>query len=193
MKKLILLPIILINFAFTDEIHMTVKTLFTSYDEILEDIEIESITGSRVYYKNRDSMSKTLGCSVVNEMIIEYNGQRKIYEFDCTKNNNRRMIINELFGDEMLKNEDGTMKSLEQIDPIIYQPTVLTKVYAINKGRGRLGGALIAVGGYLLYLNLDKEMNDDETIEDFMDRVNGTAKLGYGFIIVGGVLVAVGI
>ena len=193
MKKLILLPIILINFAFTDEIHMTVKTLFTSYDEILEDIEIESITGSRVYYKNRDSMSKTLGCSVVNEMIIEYNGQRKIYEFDCTKNNNRRMIINELFGDEMLKNEDGTMKSLEQIDPIIYQPTVLTKVYAINKGRGRLGGALIAVGGYLLYLNLDKEMNDDETIEDFMDRVNGTAKLGYGFIIVGGVLVAMGI
>jgi hypothetical protein len=36
-------------------------------------------------------------------------------------------------------------------------------------------------------------MNDDETIEEFFDRVNGRAKIGYGLIIIGGLLVAVGI
>ena len=63
----------------------------------------------------------------------------------------------------------------------------------IDSKKGYLGGLLIAVGGGFLFSNLDKEMNDDETIEDFADRVNGTAKIGYGLIIIGGLLVAMGI
>ena len=59
--------------------------------------------------------------------------------------------------------------------------------------RGRIGGLFIAAGGGLLYSNLDKEMNDGETYEEFTDRVNGTAKIGYGLIIIGGLLIAVGI
>jgi len=36
-------------------------------------------------------------------------------------------------------------------------------------------------------------MNDGETYEEFADRGKDTAKIGYGLIIIGGLLVAVGI
>jgi len=177
------------TFAYSDEIHMTVKSLFTSYDKILDDIEIESITESTIYFHNRDGMKKRISCSVVNEIIIDHNGQHTIYEFDCTKNNNRLMIINELFGDEISSNKDGFIQSSEQTESMIYQP----KVKNIKRGRGRLGGALIAVGGIFLFSNIDKEPNNDETLEEFYDRFNSTQKIGYGLIIIGGFLVAVGI
>ena len=59
-----------------------------------------------------------------------------------------------------------------------------------------VGGTLIAIGGGFLFSNIDKKCNDCETsedLEDFFEGVNSTAKIGYGFIILGGVLVALGI
>ena len=59
------------------------------------------------------------------------------------------------------------------------------------------GGVLIGVGGILLYYNIDRgECDDCETsddIEHFTDIGIFIQKMGYGFIIVGGILVALGI
>jgi hypothetical protein len=74
-----------------------------------------------------------------------------------------------------------------------YKPKVLTEIDFHKERMGRIGGLFIAAGGGVLYSNLNKELNDGETLEKFADRVNGTAKLGYGLIIIGGILVAVGI
>ena len=58
-----------------------------------------------------------------------------------------------------------------------------------------IGGLLIAIGGGLLYSNLDKECNncdDLDKIEAFSDGVSNTAKIGYGCMILGGLMIAVG-
>ena len=59
-----------------------------------------------------------------------------------------------------------------------------------------IGGTLIAVGGLFLFNNLDKNCDDCETakqVDDFLDEVKSTQKIGYIFIILGGIFVALGI
>ena len=59
----------------------------------------------------------------------------------------------------------------------------------------QIGGLLVAIGGGLLFSNLDKECNDCDTledVEDFTDELKSTAKMGYGCIIVGGLLITAG-
>jgi hypothetical protein len=59
-----------------------------------------------------------------------------------------------------------------------------------------IGGTLIAIGGLLLYNNLDNECDYCETakqVDDFLDEVESTQKIGYIFIILGGIFVALGI
>ena len=56
-----------------------------------------------------------------------------------------------------------------------------------------LGGGLIAIGGVLLYSNIDKEISDYNSLEEYSDSIKSTSKFGYGLIIVGGVLVFMGI
>ena len=59
-----------------------------------------------------------------------------------------------------------------------------------------IGGTLIAVGGLFLFNNLDKNCDDCETakqVDDFLDEFESTQKIGYIFIILGGIFVALGI
>ena len=59
-----------------------------------------------------------------------------------------------------------------------------------------VGGTLIAVGGLFLFNNLDKNCDDCETakqVDDFLDEVKSTQKIGYIFIALGGIFVALGI
>ena len=75
-------------------------------------------------------------------------------------------------------------------------PKTLTELDVKKIKRGYVGGVLIAVGGVLLYYNIDRECDDCETLDDFehfTDIGDFIQKMGYGFIIVGGILVALGI
>ena len=59
--------------------------------------------------------------------------------------------------------------------------------------KGYVGGFLIAVGGVFLLNNIEKDLEDYDSFEDFEDSIKASARIGYGFIIVGGILVAFGI
>ena len=54
---------------------------------------------------------------------------------------------------------------------------------------------MIGIGAVILYLNVDSECDDcnAEEAEDFVDNFKSTAKMGYGFIMIGGFLTAFGI
>jgi len=100
-----------------------------------------------------------------SDVIVIFDNERKPIEYDCSTNT-------------------FIPKALTEVDikKIQKYPVV--------------GGTLIAIGGGFLFSNIDKKCNDCETsedLEDFIEGVNSTAKIGYGFIILGGVLVAFGI
>ena len=100
-----------------------------------------------------------------SDVIVIFDNERKPIEYDCSTNT-------------------FIPKALTEVDikKIQKYPVV--------------GGTLIAIGGGFLFSNIDKKCNDCETsedLEDFIEGVNSTAKIGYGFIILGGILVAVGI
>jgi len=85
---------------------------------------------------------------------------------------------------EIVKLSDGTIiydrKTYKNSDEKVFK-------------EGYIGGALIAAGGVLLYTNIDKEISDYDSIEEWSDSYKLTSKLGYGLIIAGGFLVFVGI
>ena len=100
-----------------------------------------------------------------SDVIVIFDNERKPIEYDCSTNT-------------------FIPKALTEVDikKIQKYPVV--------------GGTLIAIGGGFLFSNIDKKCNDCETsedLEDFIEGVNSTAKIGYGFIILGGILVAFGI
>ena len=100
-----------------------------------------------------------------SDIIIIFDNERKPIEYDCSTNT-------------------FIPKALTEVDikKIQKYPVV--------------GGTWIAIGGGLLFSSIDKKCNDCETsedLEDFIEGVNSTAKIGYGFIILGGILVAFGI
>ena len=74
-----------------------------------------------------------------------------------------------------------------------FTPKTLTELDVKEIKKFYFGGILIAVGGLILLSNLDKDFEDYDSIEDFEDSRKTTARMGYGFIIVGGILVAIGI
>ena len=112
----------------------------------------------------RDSKGK-LNEYNCSDIIVIFDNERKPIEYDCSTNT-------------------FIPKALTEVDikKIQKYPVV--------------GGTWIAIGGGLLFSSIDKKCNDCETsedLEDFIEGVNSTAKIGYGFIILGGILVAFGI
>ena len=85
---------------------------------------------------------------------------------------------------EIVKLSDGT---------IIYDRKTYNNSDEKAFKEGYIGGALIAAGGVLLYTNIDKEISDYDSLEEYSDSIKSTSKFGYGLIIVGGVLVFMGI
>ena len=61
---------------------------------------------------------------------------------------------------------------------------------------GYAGGVLIAIGAGMLYSNIGKKCDDCDTLDKvhkFGKSLESTQKVGYGFIFLGGILVALGI
>ena len=99
------------------------------------------------------------------DVILIFDNERRPIEYDCSTNTFVPKTLNELDVKKLAKK------------PII-------------------GGTLIAVGGLFLFNNLDKNCDDCETakqVDDFLDEVKSTQKIGYIFIILGGIFVALGI
>ena len=58
-----------------------------------------------------------------------------------------------------------------------------------------LGGVLIMMGGAFLFSNVGSSCHSCETfddLKDFEDKLESKQKFGYGFIMLGGILVAIG-
>ena len=70
-----------------------------------------------------------------------------------------------------------------------YTPKTLTELDAKKNPIQFLGGGCILMGGYLLYDNVDAEIQTEADIDDWKAQ----QKLGYGLIALGGILVALGI
>ena len=74
-----------------------------------------------------------------------------------------------------------------------FTPKILTELDVKEIKKGYVGGFLIAVGGVFLLNNIEKDLEDYDSFEDFEDSRKASARMGYGFIIIGGILVGFGI
>ena len=74
-----------------------------------------------------------------------------------------------------------------------FTPKILTELDVKEIKKGYVGGFLIAVGGVFLLNNIEKDLEDYDSFEDFEDSIKASARMGYGFIIIGGILVGFGI
>ena len=158
--------IILFVFSFADVVAFEYKIFFIPYETTKEDVIFMGITEDL----NNPKGAFNYNMDRYGEII-----PRTIF-IDCDK----IISIKDDFMNDI--NFDCTSPSILKEDGNIKE-----------RKKGYIGGLFIAIGGGFLFSNLDKEMNDGETYEDFADRVNGTSKFGYGFIIIGGFLVAMGI
>ena len=100
-----------------------------------------------------------------SDVIVIFDNERKPIEYDCSKNT-------------------FVPKTLNELD-------INAQTYPI------VGGTLIAIGGAVLFSNIDKECDDciigESEYREFIKDSESTQKIGYGFIILGGILVAFGI
>ena len=65
MKKLLILLILFINFAFTDEVHYTIKSFGSKTQRVIKNIEILEIRNGRLIYTD-NYKEKNISCSSIN-------------------------------------------------------------------------------------------------------------------------------
>ena len=86
----------------------------------------------------------------------------------------------------ILKEEETKIESSKDVESIIQ-----------NTQKPLVGGIFIAIGGGLLFSNIDKECLDciygESRYEEYVKDLESTQKIGYGFIILGGILLGLGI
>ena len=142
---------------------------------------------------NNEFNKQTTKSMIQNYKIIKSNGMELIVESYILTGSGRIRLNDD-------RNREYPLYQIEKIidlknGEIVWKEGMHTesKVKSYDGIGKPIGGLFIAAGGAFLYSNIDKEINDGETIEDFIDRVNGTAKLGYALITIGGFLVSMGI
>ena len=162
MKKLIF--ILMVGSLFGDTIRYKESLLL---EKTITNVEFLGVSDKKVYYKDANNNIDLVVCKLVKE-IVDSDGNEII--FDC-----KRKTYNERTGK---KNDRKYKKGLE------------------TAGLShKIGGFLIAVGGTMLITNLDKECDKCVTTEDIKDFTNGIKaqqKIGYAFIIMGGLIIAIG-
>ena len=166
MKKLLIILLLIVGCVFGDTI--VVKQETKDRDGAVKTYNYETM-GEYVGILDAKAYLRTPDGNLEEfncpDVILIFDNERRPIEYDCSTNTFVPKTLNEL-----------------DIKKIQKYPVV--------------GGTLIAIGGGFLFSNIDKKCNDCETsedLEDFIEEVNSTAKIGYGFIILGGILVALGI
>ena len=131
-----------------------------------------------IYFRPNDYLS---------EQIIEKDKIEKVYL------SNGAIIFDIIKSIDIYNNKDFNESYIEKLrtNTLNTNTEQRTNIFLTSK-KGYWGGTLIAAGAVLLYTNVDK----DEKIKDpdkLMKSVKSTSKLGYGLIIIGGILVFIGI
>ena len=164
MKKLLLIALLIVGCVFGDTIRYKESILL---EKTKVNVEFLGVSDKKVYFKDVNNNIDFVVCKTVKEML-DSDGNEII--FDC-----KRKTYNVRTGE---KNDRTYKKGLE------------------TAGLShKIGGFLIAVGGTMLITNLDKECDKCVTTEDIKDFTNGIKaqqKIGYAFIIMGGLIIAIG-
>ena len=132
----------------------------------------DTIVFKTLVFKNGFSDIKYLG---ILDNKVYYLQHNKIYSINCNK----------VFE---ITNLDGKKINYDCLSNT-YTPKTLTELDAKKNPIQFLGGGCILMGGYLLYDNVDAEIQTEADIDGWKAQ----QKLGYGLIALGGILVAVGI
>ena len=141
--------------------------------------------GDTIIYKESLLLEKT----IVN---VEFLGvsDKKVYYKDA--NNNIDLVVCKLV--KKIVDSDG--------NEIIFD--CKRKTYNVRTGKDgfeyaglshKIGGLLIALGGTMLITNLDKECDNCVTTEQykvFTNDIKAQQKIGYAFITMGGLIIAIG-
>ena len=136
-------------------------------EKIITNVEFLGVSDKKVYYKDANNNIDLVACKLVKE-IVDSDGNEII--FDC-----KRKTYNVRTG----KKSDMTYKDGFEYAGLSH----------------KIGGLCIALGGAMLITNLDDECTGCSTpddIEDFTNSIKAKQKIGYLFIIMGGLIIAIG-
>ena len=133
-----------------------------------ENIVFLGVSNKKVYFKYLNDKIDYVSCKTVKE-ILDSDGNEII--FDC-KSNGYIPPIKSSFFQSKEKNIQYEQKRIAH----------------------KIGGGLIVLGGMILYTNLDKECANCETsaVEDFLEDYEAQQWIGHAFIIMGGLIIAMG-
>ena len=162
MKKLIF--ILMVGSLFGDTIRYKEGLLLT---KTKVNVEFLGVSDKKVYFKDVNDNIDFVVCKTVKE-IINSDGNEII--FDC-----KRKTYNVRTGEK----SDRTYKDGMEYAGLSH----------------KIGGLCIALGGTMLITNLDDECTDcstTEDIKDFTNSIKAQQKIGYSFIIMGGLIIAIG-
>ena len=166
MKKLIF--ILMFGSLFADEIIYN-STYMQNGQVVVSEYVIQGtflgILNSNIYVKNSKGKIKKYDCENIIDILDIY---RKPIQYDCSLNT--------------LSDEDTEHLSTEH-------SSLYSRLLTDSSFTHQIGGGLIAAGGVLLYTNIDKDISDYDSIEDWSDSIKLTSKLGYVLIILGGLFV----
>ena len=167
LRRLIIL-LLIVGCVFGDTIVYKRLLLGKWEDVTLKKVTIDKIDEGAVWYTQKLFFGENMDTIPCKKIVQLISSDGREIEFDCSENRYQVSANYE------------TPSSFSESE---FNPT-------------RLGGIFIAIGGGLLLSNIDKECVDCDTLEkfeDFTDEGKYIAKMGYGFIILGGILLGLGI
>ena len=164
--------IFFISFLFSDTIKYREKKLFGDYkDRVVTDVEFLGVSKEGVHYqysiKYLGNVSKTINCDDVYEIL---DNDKNSISYSCSE-----------FTYDPMNEEQVTSETKTNVGEVRY--------------RRRVGGLLIAIGAGMLLSEVDDECNECDIyqLEKFYNRKKISQKTAYGFIMVGGILIMMGI
>jgi len=185
--KLLYTLIILFAFSFatTYSIEYTRKGLFGSEKLIIvNNAQFKRLVGTHLIFSNSTSL--------IGDNLIDVNCKNLISitdEEDGNEYNDCKSFIMEI-------NNNNTDRVLNDKTMLVQSPNSTFGNFDNGRIIGRhrsplrlIGGLSIAIGSVFLIDNLDEEISGLETPEEYKDRTDETQKIGYTFILIGGLLI----
>ena len=164
MKKILTLILLSLFFSFSFS-----ETIIKKNGEKIENCIIKGTEDYKLFYE-LDGDEDFINCSFIEKI---YDNKNEEIEILCGR---KRVLYYEN------KTEDGYIKTD-------------TNLVVKEKNQFSIGGGFIAVGSILLFTTIDSECNDCSLtqLENHIDGLKTSSKLGYLFLAIGGGLIAIGL